>query len=86
VALSVLSALGCFLLAVQTGSRRWLPGILACLVAGVLALVVDRLVVTDHEAVVEVVEGARAAVEANDIDGVLAYVDPQAASLQQSIR
>lgn len=86
VVLSIVAAICCFLLAVRTGNRRWLPGIAACLLIGLLALVVDRLVVTDHEAVSELIEAARNAVEANDIDGVLAHVDPQAEELRGTIR
>lgn len=86
VVLAVAAAAGCFGLAVRTGSRRWLAGSGLCPLVGLLAVAVDRLVVTDHEAVAELVERARSAVERNDIDGVLAMVDPQAEALRQSIR
>lgn len=86
VALAVASAVGCFGLAVRTGSRWWLNGIAIGLVVGLLAVAVDWLVVTDQEAVTELVERARAAVERNDIEGVLADVDPRAEALCQWIR
>jgi ketosteroid isomerase-like protein len=46
-------------------------------------LVVERLVVTDNERIRETLDGVAAAAAANDLDGVLAYIGPDAKEVRK---
>jgi hypothetical protein len=59
--------------------------------AGVLGLIglgvlIERMVVTDREQIADTLEGVTAALEANDIERVLSYIDPQATAMRASVR
>lgn len=69
----------------QSASRRWLGTCLLPIAVALLAVVVDRFVVTDRELIDELLETARAAVEANDIERVLLCVDPQAREMRTAV-
>lgn len=60
------------------------PMLVLALVLGV-CLLVERLVVTDREQIEDVFGGVTKALMANDIDGVLAYIDP-AAGMRSQVR
>jgi hypothetical protein len=63
---------------VRTGRAAILWGVagLGLLIAGLL--LVERLVVTDNERIRETLDGVAAAAAANDLNGVLAYIGPDA--------
>jgi hypothetical protein len=50
-----------------------------------LLLVVERVVVTDREAIEDSVEEVLAAIEANNVQGVLANIDPAAAGVRSDV-
>lgn len=58
-----------------------MAGVLVLLLAG---LAVERLVVTDYEQIEAALDGTARSLRANDIPGVLARIDPQAAGMRQS--
>lgn len=70
----------------NTGQRAilWAMGGVLLLVG--LAVLVERLVVTDREEISDTLDGAIAALEANDIDRVLSHIDPQATGMRASVR
>ncbi len=72
-------ALVVFLARRTSGAALALGGII---VATLLLLVVERLVVTDREQVESNVGGLLAAVEANDLPGVLSFIDPAGAGVR----
>lgn len=82
----IASAAGCFLLAARTGNRRWLHGIGIAILVAALAVLGDWLIVTDYEAIDAMLESARAAVEANSAEGVVAQIDPQANAMREQVR
>jgi hypothetical protein len=66
-------------------------GILVLPMIGVLALVglgvlVERLVVTDRERIETALEGVCRSLTANDVEGVVNHIDPDAASLRSYVR
>jgi hypothetical protein len=58
----------------------------AILAATALLLLVERFVVTDREAVENAVESMLAAIEANDMAGVLEWIDPAAAGVRADVQ
>ena len=68
---------------VRTGRAAILWGVagLGLLTGGLL--VVERLVVTDNERIRETLDGVAAAAAANDLDGVLAYIGPDAKDVRE---
>lgn len=56
-------------------------GVLTLVLAG---LAVEQLVVTDYEKIEAALDGTALSLRANDIPGVLARIDPQAAGMRQS--
>jgi hypothetical protein len=68
---------------VRTGRGAIVWGIvgLGLLIAGLLA--VERLVVTDNERIRETLDGVAAAAAANDLNGVLAYLGPDAKEVRK---
>ncbi|HEX7376879.1 MAG TPA: hypothetical protein VF278_07190 [Pirellulales bacterium] len=71
---------------VNSGQRAivWaMAGVFALLCLGVL---IERIVVTDREEISDTLDGVLTAIQANDIEGVLSCIDPQAASMRASVR
>jgi hypothetical protein len=68
---------------VRTGRAAllWAIAGLGLLTAGLL--VVERLVVTDNERIAETLDGVAAAAAANDLNGVLAYIGPDAKDVRK---
>jgi len=66
------------ILLVQTGRGKFLVAMIGVGALTLLALLVERLIVTDREAVENTLDAAVAAVEANDINRVLAFTAPTA--------
>jgi len=64
------------------GSLLALVGVIAITL---LLLVVERMLVSDAEQVEYGVEGALAAVEANNLEGVLAWIDPAATDVRGDV-
>lgn len=65
--------------------------LLIAAMVGVLALVglgvlVERLVVTEREQIEATLDGVTTALEANDVEGVLRFIDPAAAGMRSSVR
>lgn len=85
VAIAVLGVLATTVALVVFLARRNVAA-LAALVAAIgatgLLLVVERLVVTDREAVAAAVEEVLDAIESNDVPGLLAWIDPAAANVK----
>jgi hypothetical protein len=88
VALAVVGVLAATVALMVFLSRRT-TGPLVALAALVgltlILLVVERLVVTDREAVQHGVEEVVAAIEANDVAGVLAWIDPAAVGVKADV-
>jgi hypothetical protein len=66
-------------------------GVLILAMVGVLALVglgllVEHLVVTDHEQIEATLDGVTSALEANDVEGVLSFIDPAAGAMRANVR
>lgn len=61
------------------------PMVILALLLGV-CLLVERLVVTDREQIEDVFNGVCRALAANDVDGVLDYIDPAAANMRSQVR
>jgi hypothetical protein len=85
VALAVLGAICAIFPLLVFLSRRTLGSLFA--LAGVLVLtlgliLVERLIVTDREAILTQQQGVLAAVEANDLRKTLTYIDPAAAAVR----
>jgi hypothetical protein len=75
------AVLGVILFRTGRGAVLWaLLGVVAITLLGVL---VERLVVTERERVEMTLDGITAALEANDLNGVLAYVSPDAAKTRR---
>ncbi len=55
-------------------------GVLAVVLAG---LVLEQLVVTDQERIEAALDGTARSLRANDVEGVLDHIDPQAGSMRQ---
>ena len=66
-------------------------GVLVLAMIGVLIVIglgvtIERFVVTDHERIEATLNGVAAALEANDVDGVLSYIDPAATTMRSQVR
>jgi hypothetical protein len=88
VALAVAGVLAATVALVVFLSRRStgpLVALAAVIVLTLTLLLVERLVVTDREAVENGVEEVVAAIEANDLPGVLAWIDPAAAGVKADV-
>jgi hypothetical protein len=66
------------LLLLQTGRGKFLIAMLGVAVVVVIGLIVERLVVTDREAVEHTLDAAVVAARNNDLDGLLACIAPSA--------
>jgi hypothetical protein len=70
------AVLGLVLFRTRRGVILW--GMIAVLALTGIALAVERLVVTERERVEMTIDGITSALEANDLNRVLSYVDPSA--------
>jgi hypothetical protein len=66
-------------------------GALAWAMAGVLivvglAVAIERVVVTDREQIGDTLEGIASALEANDVERVLSFIDPASSGMRSSVR
>lgn len=61
------------------------PMLVVALIFG-LGVLVERLVVTDREQIEDVFHGVCRALQANDVDGVLDYIDPAATGMRGQVR
>jgi hypothetical protein len=78
--LAVEAVLGVMLFSTGRGKLLW--AMLATAAVTLAGLVVERMVVTDREAITNTIDGCAAAVEANDLNRLLGYVAPNATELQ----
>ena len=69
--------LGAILVSTRRGAILW--WMLGVLILVVIGLVVERLVVTENKRIVATLDGAKAALEANDLNRLLPYLAPSAA-------
>jgi hypothetical protein len=88
IAIAVAGALAATLAAVVFLARRT-PGPLIALIAiaaiTATMLIVERVVVTDREAVEASLEEVLAAIEANNVERVLAWIDPASARVRADV-
>jgi hypothetical protein len=68
---------------VRTGRLVLLWGIVAVALLGGGLLVAERAIVTDNERIAATLDGIAAAAEANDLNGILAYVAPEAEAVRR---
>ena len=66
----------------QTGKRPFIYGLVIAILLTILVVVVERVVVTDREAVDSVLRQAAREVERNDLAGVLRFVHAQAPEIR----
>jgi hypothetical protein len=66
------------MLLLQTGRGKFLIAMIGVAAVVVVGLIVERLVVTDREAVEHTLDAAVAAVRKNDVNGLLACIAPSA--------
>jgi len=71
------------LVLLNTGRGAVLVAMVAVALLVGVAAIVERLVVTDREAVTNALYGAADALEANDLDELFTYVGPEAQSLRR---
>ncbi|HEV7221105.1 MAG TPA: hypothetical protein VGN42_00290, partial [Pirellulales bacterium] len=67
----------------QTKLAWAMLGVMALMILG---LSIERLVVTDYEQIETVLDATAASLAANDVEGVLAKIDPQAAGMRQQVQ
>lgn len=60
-----------------------MAGVLALMLGGVF---IERMVVTEREQIEATLEGVSQALEANDVEGVLAWIDADALALRSEVR
>jgi len=65
----------------QLKAAAAMVGVLALVLAG---LAVEQIVVTDYERIEAALDGTARSLRANDVPGVLAHIDPQAAGMRQT--
>ena len=70
----------------QTGRGKYFIAMIGMAVVVVIALVVERLVVTDREAVEQTLDAAVAAARKNDVNGVLDCISPSAKEAREYVR
>jgi hypothetical protein len=76
IGIAIEAMLGFLLL--QTGRGKLLIAMIGVAVVVVAGLIVERLVVTDREAVEQTLDAAVAAVRKNDLNGAIACISPSA--------
>lgn len=70
----------------KTGTRPWIAVAALALVAGVAAVVADRVVVTHREFLEALLPRLASAAERQEIDTILAAIDPDAAAVRAEAR
>ena len=70
----------------QTRSRIAFASVVLVALLTILGVVAERMIVTEKEEVEEVIYGLAAAGEANDINGVLAYLSPKATHIRRLVQ
>jgi hypothetical protein len=70
------------ILLLRTGQGRWLGAMLAAGLLVLLGLLTEHFVVTDRKAISNTLDAAAAAVEANDVKGLLECVSPSAGEIR----
>lgn len=70
----------------KAGTRPWLVVAGLALVAGVAAALADRLVVTDRENLESLLPRLAAAAEREDVETILAAIDPAAQDVREEVR
>jgi hypothetical protein len=76
IGIAVEAVLGMMLM--QSGRGKYLVAMIGMAVVVVVGLIVERLVVTDREAVRQTLDAAVAAVRKNDVNGLLDCISPSA--------
>ena len=71
---------------VKTGRAILVLAMVGVLAIMGLGLLVERLVVTDREQIEATLDGVASALEANDVEGVLRYIDPAASGMRANVR
>ena len=71
---------------VRTGRGIYLAAMAGVAIAVLLGVLVERLVVTDRKLVAQTIDGAAAALEANDLNRVLQFVSPTADDTRERAR
>jgi hypothetical protein len=69
----------------RTGRGIFIAAMIAVALLGCGLLLVERLVVTERERVEAALEGAAAALERNDLEGVLSHIAPEAGAMRASV-
>ena len=67
----------------QTKLAWAMLGVMALMMLG---LSIERLVITDYEQVETILDATAASLAANDVEGVLAKIDPEAAGMRQQVQ
>jgi hypothetical protein len=73
-------------LLLRTGQGRWLGSMLGAGLLVLLGLLAEHFVVTDRKAIINTLDRGAAAVEANDLGGVLDCLSPSAGQLRAKSR
>lgn len=71
---------------VKSGRGTLILPMIGVLVLVGLGVLVERLVVTEREQVETTLDGVCQALMANDVEGVLSYIDPQAGDIRSNVR
>lgn len=71
---------------VKSGRGALVLPMIGVLVLVGLGVLVERLVVTDREQVEAALDGVCGALMANDVEGVLSHIDPQAAGVRSNVQ
>ena len=71
---------------VKSGRGLLILAMVGVLILMGLGLLVERLVVTEREQIEATLDGVTTALEANDVEGVLRYIDPAASGMRSSVR
>ena len=67
----------------QTKLAWAMLGVMALMMLG---LSIERLVITDYEQIESILDATAASLAANDVEGVLAKIDPEAAGMRQQVQ
>jgi hypothetical protein len=74
------------ILLLRTGQGRWLAAMFGVGLLVLLGLLVEHFVVTDRKAIINTLDAAAAAVEANNLNGVLDCLSPSAEQIRSDSR
>ena len=70
----------------NTGRVALVGAMVGVLVVVGLGVLIERIVVTDREQVADALDGVASAVEANDVERVLSFIDPASTGMRASVR